>query len=155
LLIASSGQKIGVVPTEKALYIAKARGLDLVEVAPNANPPVCKLMDFGRFIYAESKKIKQSKKKQQHGIKSIKIKPKIDTHDYEIKLKKIREFIEEHRYKVKVFITMRGRELSKPEMAQRIIDEIIEDTKSFARMEEQPQWQGRMVHLILSPKRGG
>ncbi len=155
MLIGSSGEKIGIVPTERAIYTAKARGLDLVEVAPNANPPVCKLMDFGRFIYAESKKNKHSKKKQKHGLKSIKIKPKIETHDYEIKLKKIREFIEEDRYKVKIFITMRGRELSKPEMAQKIIDKLTQDTAEFARLEGKPQWEGRMVFFILSPKKGG
>jgi len=154
-LIGSSGEKIGIVPIERAIYTAKARGLDLVEVSTGANPPVCKLMDFGRFIYSESKKNKQSKKKQKHGLKSIKIKPKIDQHDYEIKLKKVKEFIEKDRYKVKIFVTMRGRELSKPEMAQKIVDRTIEDTKEFAQLEGKPQWEGRMVFFILSPKKGG
>jgi len=155
LLIGSNGEKIGVVPTERAIYTAKVRGLDLVEVASNANPPVCKLLDFGRFIYAESKKDKHTKKKQKHGLKSIKIKPKIDPHDYEIKLKKIREFIEKDRYKVKIFVTMRGRELSKPEMAKRIVDKVIQDTLGFAQLEGKPQWEGRMVSFLLSPKKGG
>lgn len=136
---------------EEALAIARARGLDLVEVSPNAEPPVCKIMDFGKYKYLQKKKAADAKKHQHHQeLKEIKFRPKIEKHDYEFKLRKAREFLDEGN-KVKVTIRFRGREITRPALAQRIIDQVVEDTKDLGTLEGRSSFEGRTMIAIIGP----
>jgi len=128
-------------------------GLDLVEVAPNANPPVCKIMDFGEFLYQEAKKAKEAKKKQvQPQLKEIKLSPKTEKHDLEVKIKHILRFLND-KNKVKVRVVFKGRELAHPELAQRVLQPIFEAVKDIAQIEKQPKLEGRQMITILAPKK--
>lgn len=118
---------------DDAINLAKDRGLDLVEVAPNAEPPVCKIIDYHKFIFEEKKKEKMSKKKQSQGVKEMQFYPRIESNDYNTKMKKIMEFLKE-RQSVKVNITMRGRERLHPELADNLLKKILEDTKDIAEL---------------------
>jgi len=155
-LIDENKKQIGVVPIEKALLLAEDRGLDLVEVAPNANPPVCRIMDYGKYLYELQKKAQEAKKHQkQIQIKEIKFRPKISQHDYDFKLRHIREFLEEGN-KVKVTVMLRGRERAKPQLAHDFIKRVVEDTKDLAVVEGPPKNQSFFVSTVLSPiKTGG
>ena len=155
-LIDENKKQIGVVPIEKALLLAEDRDLDLVEVAPNANPPVCRIMDYGKYLYELQKKAQEAKKHQkQIQIKEIKFRLKISQHDYDFKLRHVREFLEEGN-KVKVTVMLRGRERTKPQLAHDFIKRVVEDTKDLAVVEGPPKNQSFFVSTVLSPiKTGG
>ncbi len=151
-LIGPDGKQIGIVPLSEALRKAEDFGLDLVEVAPNAKPPVCKIMDFGEFLYQEAKKAKEAKKKQnQPELKEIKLSPKTEKHDLDVKIKHILRFLND-KNKVKVRIVFKGRELAHPELADRVLQPIFEAVKDLAQVEKPPKFEGRQMVTILAPK---
>ncbi|QER41995.1 translation initiation factor IF-3 [Thermodesulfobacterium sp. TA1] len=150
-LIGPDGKQIGIVSLREALRYAEDYGLDLVEIAPTANPPVCKIMDFGEFLYQEAKKAKEAKKKQvQIETKEIKLSPKTDKHDLEVKIKHIIRFLED-KNKVKVRIVFKGREISHPEMADKVLQAIFEAVKDKAQIESPPKLEGKQLITILAP----
>jgi translation initiation factor IF-3 len=148
--------QLGIMSVPQALEIARERGLDLVEVAPQANPPVCRIMDYGKFLYELHKKEHEAKKHQkQVQIKEIKFRPKISIHDYNFKLKHIRRFIEEGN-KVKITIMIRGRERSHPEMAQQILERILADVADIAKQDGEIKTQDWASTVLIVPiKTGG
>lgn len=145
---------VGVLPLEEAVQLAERRELDLVEVNPKAIPPVCKLMDFGRFKYEEKKKARDQKKKQTVvEIKEIKLRPKTDDHDLDWKIRDIRRFLEEGN-KVKLAVRFRGREMAHPERAHEILDRVIKSVEGLAVVETSSRMEGRAMTLLLAPKPG-
>ncbi len=153
LLIGKNGEKIGVVDIREAMWRARKEGLDLVEVAPNANPPVCRIMDYGKFLYEEQKKQREAKKKQTT-LKEITMKPNIDEHDYQVKLKHIREFLEDN-HRVRVVIRMRGREMIHPERAEELAKRVVEETKDLARVDGKMKKEDWGYQFILIPLKKG
>lgn len=152
-LIGPDGKQIGIVPLSEALRRAEDLGLDLVEVAPHAVPPVCKIMDFGEFLYQEAKKAKEAKKKQvQIEVKEIKLSPKTDKHDLMVKIKHILRFLED-RNKVKIRVVFKGREITHPEMADRIFTAIFQAVEGKAQVESPPRLEGRQMIAVLAPKK--
>jgi len=150
-LIGPDGKQIGIVPLSEALRIAEDYGLDLVEVAPNANPPVCKIMDFGEFLYQEAKKAKEAKKKQATvEVKEIKLSPKTDKHDLEVKIKHILRFLEE-KNKVRIRVIFKGREIAHPELADRVFSAIFQAIEGKGVVESPPKLEGRQMVALLSP----
>ncbi|MFN2420135.1 MAG: translation initiation factor IF-3 [Gemmatimonadota bacterium] len=150
-LIDDGGEQIGIVPVDEALAKARDKNLDLVEVAPNARPPVCKIMDYGRYKYEQAKAEREARKKQHvTQMKEIKMRPNIEEHDFEFKTRHIRRFLEE-RNKVKVTIMFRGREMAHTENGMEVLDDVIEELGDLAIVEQQPRMEGRNLFLILSP----
>ncbi|MFN3505205.1 MAG: translation initiation factor IF-3 [Caldimicrobium sp.] len=150
-LIGPDGKQIGVVPISEALRIAENYGLDLIEIAPTANPPVCKIMDFGQFLYQEAKKAKEAKKKQAViETKEIKLSPKTDKHDLEVKIRHILRFLEE-KNKVKIRVVFKGREIAHPELADKIFATIFQAVEGKAQVEIPPKLEGRQMIAILAP----
>lgn len=140
------------VPTQRALEIAFDKGLDLVEVAPKAKPPVCKIMDYGKYLYENSKKTKAAKKKQhQVSLKEMRFRPKIEEHDYLFKLKHVKEFLELGA-KVKVFVVFRGRELAHKEMGYKILDRLKVDLAELAEPELPSRMEGRHLSMMFLAK---
>jgi translation initiation factor IF-3 len=151
-LIDQEGQNRGVLPFPDALNVAEEAGLDLVEIAPNSTPPVCKLLDYGRFRFAEQKKQAEARKKQKTvEVKEIKLRPGIDRHDYDVKMKAVHRFFEEGD-KVKVTLRFRGREMAHPELGYRLLDRVRTETSDLAKVESEPQMEGRQMTMILAPK---
>jgi len=139
-------------PIALALEKAEEAGLDLVEVSPTARPPVCKIMDYGRYKYQQTKKIQEARKKQAtFQIKEIKLRPKTDTHDLEIKLGHIKRFIAK-KNKVKVTVMFRGREITMKDRGRELLDQIAETAKDFAGVEMLPKMEGRTMTMLLAPK---
>jgi len=154
-LVDQDGKQIGILPLQEALRIAEERGLDLVEVAPNANPPVCKLLDYGKFLYEMKKKEKEAKKKQrEHSmeVKDINLSLRIDEHDLKVKLKQMREFLEDGD-KVRVRIRFRGRENIHPELGNRLVNKIVESLSNCGQLEGQPKKEGDFLIFSLLPKK--
>jgi translation initiation factor IF-3 len=151
-VIADDGQQVGIIPTSEALRMAQERGLDLVEVAPGAEPPVCRIMDFGKFKYQQQKKQQEARKKQTViQLKEIKVRPKTDEHDYQTKLKHIRRFLDAgDRCKVTVFF--RGREIVHKDRGLTILSRIVEDLGELAKMEQEPKSEGRTMTMLLAPQ---
>lgn len=149
-LIDESGKQIGVVPLSQALAIARQRDLDLVEVAPQAAPPVCRLMDYGKYIYERAKREKEARKAQRVEIKEIRLRPKTGDHDKNLKVKRIRDFLTKG-YKVKVRVLFRGRERSHPEIGREILQGLVEELQNMASVEQHPKMDGRSMLMILSP----
>lgn len=140
-------------PIEAARARAEEAGLDLVEIAPDANPPVCKIIDYGKFRYQLSKKAQEARKKQRTTqLKEIKFRPKIDEHDYQFKKKHIIRFLAEG-HMVKVTVMFRGREMAHTEMGRRILDRLIVDLEELARVEREPKLEGRNMSMIFVPKK--
>ncbi|NPA12721.1 MAG: translation initiation factor IF-3 [Aquificae bacterium] len=153
-LIDENGQNLGIVPIEEALRLAEERNLDLVEVSPNAKPPVCKIMDYGKYKFEQKKKEKEARKKQRakmQNIKEIKFRIKIEDHDYQTKVRHIREFIQ-NGDKVKVWIWFRGRENVHPELGEKLANRIIQDLEDVAKVEKPPKKEGRNMLFTLVPK---
>jgi translation initiation factor IF-3 len=151
-VIGDDGSQIGILTTREAIAMAQAKGLDLVEVAPTARPPVCKIMDYGKFKYEQNRAAKVAKKKQhQMQLKEVKMRPKIEDHDYDFKLKHAREFLAQ-RDKVKFTVTFRGREMAHQELGYKIIEQVLQDLSDVAVVEQSPRAEGRTVSLVLSPK---
>ena len=143
---------MGILPTNEALNRAAEAGLDLVEVSPNSRPPVCRIMDFGKYKYELSKKDKLAKKKQHtFQMKEMRFRPKIEEHDYQFKTKHVREFLESGN-KVKVFVIYRGREMAHLEFGRKVLDRVIEDLDEIAMVDVPPKLEGRNMSMILSPK---
>ncbi len=151
-LIGDDGSQVGVVPVREALAMAQAKGLDLVEVSPTARPPVCRIMDFGKFKYEQSRKARKAKKKQHvTHLKEIKMRPKIDEHDYGFKMDHAREFLHE-RDKVKFTIMFRGREMAHQEIGHRLVARIIADLGEIATVETPARSEGRTLSMVVMPK---
>ena len=151
-VIDPEGNQLGVITIHAALASAEAFGLDLVEISPNADPPVCKIMDYGRFKYEQTKKSQEAKKKQTtFQVKEIKVRPKTDTHDLEIKIGHIQKFIEK-KNKVKVTVVFRGREITLTHMGRELLDKIVENTSGYAVVEQHSRMEGRIMHMTLAPR---
>jgi translation initiation factor IF-3 len=143
---------VGILPSRQALALAQEQGLDLVEVAPDAQPPVCKIMDFGKYRYELSKREKEAKKKQHivH-LKEIRLRPKIDDHDYQVKLRQAREFLID-RNKVKVTMIFRGREITHLAFGKRRIEQMVRDLADIAQVEQAMRKEGRTLTMVVAPK---
>ena len=150
-LVGAEGEQLGVRPLPEALAAARQLELDLVEVAPNANPPVCRVMDYGRFVYEQEQRRRQSKRKATNVvIKEMKFRPKIDEHDYTTKMKHVTRFLGEGN-KVKLTIMFRGREMAHPELGARILRRVAEDVSDVAIVESEPRQDGRNMTMVLHP----
>jgi translation initiation factor IF-3 len=151
-LIDAEGQNRGVVDIVEALRLSEEDGLDLVEIVPNANPPVCKILDYGKFRFNEQKKAAEARKKQKIvEIKEIKLRPGIDDHDYETKMKAVRRFFDEGD-KVKFVLRFRGREMAHQELGFRVLERVKAETLPFAKIELEPSMEGRQMIMVLAPK---
>jgi translation initiation factor IF-3 len=152
-LVDENGTMVGIVPLQMALERAAQAGLDLVEVAPNASPPVCKIMDYGKFKYEQQKKASAARKKQKViEIKEIKLRPNIDENDYHVKMKKVRDFLEEGD-KVKVTLRFRGREVAHQDLAMKLLERIREDIGELAKVEQMPKLEGQQMVMVMAPAR--
>jgi len=154
-LIGPDGDNVGVVPIEKALEIARDAELDLVEVSPNAEPPVCRVMDFGKFVYERAKKEREAKKSQTKiEMKEIRLRPKTNEHHRGFKVRDARRWLESG-IKVKVTIRFRGREMDYPEIALEDLKEIAQELSDVSKVEQAPQMEGRTMLVILTPDKSG
>jgi translation initiation factor IF-3 len=151
-LIDQDGQNRGVLSFFDAMQAAEEAGLDLVEIAPNSTPPVCKLLDYGRFRFNEQKKQNEARKKQKTvEVKEIKLRPGIDKHDYDVKMKAVQRFFEEGD-KVKVTLRFRGREMAHQDLGLRLLERVKSETQEIAKVESEPQLEGRQMIMILAPR---
>ena len=151
-LIDAEGHNLGVVQTQEAQQTADEAGLDLVEIVPTANPPVCKILDYGKFRFLEQKKAAEARKKQKIvEIKEIKLRPGIDEHDYDTKMKAVHRFFEEGD-KVKVTLRFRGREMAHQDIGYRLLERVRSETLNIAKVEIEPSMEGRQMVMILAPR---
>ena len=151
-LIDKDGQNLGNVLVADALAKAQEAGLDLVEISPNATPPVCKLLDFGKYKYQEQKKAAEARKKQKVvEVKEIKFRPMIDNHDYDVKMRSMKRFFEEGD-KVKVTLRFRGREMAHQELGVQLLNRVKDDTGKIAKVESEPRFEGRQMVMVLAPR---
>jgi translation initiation factor IF-3 len=150
-LVDADGSQVGIVPIEDALARARAAELDLVEVAAQADPPVCRIMDYGKFRYEEAQRLKESRKKTiQITTKEVKFRPKIGKGDFDTKVRHMLEFLEEG-HKVKVSLQFRGREMAHPELGKKVLDEVLEQLGPIAKVDTSPRLDGRSMTMVLSP----
>ncbi len=150
-LVDETGRMVGIVSLEEALERARRAGMDLVEVAPQADPPVCKILDYGKFKYQQQKKAAEARKKQKViEIKEIKMRPTIDENDYQVKMRKIRDFLQEGD-KVKITLRFRGREITHPEVAQNVMERVRKDVEGIAKIEQMPKLEGRQMIMVMAP----
>jgi translation initiation factor IF-3 len=151
-VVGADGTQLGIMPTLEAQRLAEEEGLDLVEVAPNERPPVCRIMDYGKYKYQRSKRLQQAKKKQKIIlVKEIKLRPKTEEHDYRFKTQHVRRFLQDG-HKAKVTVVFRGREMAHTELGRRILDRIIEDLEEVATVEQLPKQEGRNMTMVLGPR---
>lgn len=151
-LVSETGEQLGIVPLSKALDLAGERNLDLVNVAPQARPPVCKMMDYGRYKYEMSKKEKESRRKQHVvTLKEVQLRPQTEEHDYQVKLRNTIRFLES-KYKVKVNVRFRGRQVTHPEQGMALCDRIAKEVDELAVVEKPAKLEGRNMVMILAPK---
>ena len=151
-VIGQEGAQLGVIPTSDALQMAEEQGLDLVEVAPNEKPPVCRIMDYGKYKYQQSKRLQQAKKKQKVIlVKEIKLRPKTEEHDYNFKSQHVRRFLQDG-HKAKVTIVFRGREMAHTELGRRILDRMAGELEDVSTIEQIPKQEGRNLAMVLSPR---
>lgn len=154
-IIDEDKKQLGVLSTKEALFLAKEKGLDLVEVAPQANPPVCRIMDYGKFLYELHKKAHEAKKHQkQIQVKEIKFRPKISIHDYNFKIRHVQRFLKEGN-KVKITVMLRGREKAKPELAHQVLDRVLENVQDLGQRDGTVRTQPWAISAILSPIKSG
>ncbi|MFO1106484.1 MAG: translation initiation factor IF-3 [Amaricoccus sp.] len=152
-LIGAEGENIGLISPDKAMLLAEQAGLDLVEISPNAVPPVCKIMDFGKFKYEQQKKESEARKKQKIiEIKEIKFRPNTDTHDYEVKMRSVMKFLEGGD-KVKVTLRFRGREMAHLELGRKLLERVAEDVTEHGKVEAIPRLEGRQMVMMINPTR--
>ncbi|MDG1152034.1 MAG: translation initiation factor IF-3 [Hyphomicrobiales bacterium] len=152
LLIDASGEKKGNVPTPQAIEVSKEQGLDLVEISPKTNPPVCKVMDYGKYKFESQKKANQAKKKQKTiAIKEIKLRPNIDVHDYQVKMRSVQKFLSEGD-KVKVTLRFRGREMAHQDRGASLLQKVKEEIDQIAKVEMDPKFEGRQMIMVLAPR---
>jgi len=150
-VIGPDGAQFGIKPLPEALSLARELDLDLVEVAPTATPPVCRIMDYGKFRYEESQRLREARKKASHvTVKEVKFRPKIGKGDFDTKVRHVQEFLEDG-HKVKVTLQFRGREMAHPELGSRILDGVLEQVGSIAKVETQARLEGRNMTLVLIP----
>jgi len=143
---------VGILPLEEGIDLAYEAGLDLVEVSPNADPPVCKILDYGKYKYEEQKKKNEARKKQKViDVKEIKMRPGIDVHDYDVKMRSVHRFLDEGD-KVKMTIRFRGREMAHQELGMKVLDRVREDLEDVAKVEQFPRMEGRMLIMVIAPK---
>lgn len=148
----ATGEQLGIMLTREALELAESQHLDLVEVAPKARPPVCRIMDYGKFRYEQQKRDKEARKKQKViTMKEVKLRPNIEQHDFEVKLKNAIRFIQDEN-KVKVTIMFRGRELSHPELGRAVLDRVAEQLRDLVTVERTPKLEGKNMTMVLSPR---
>ncbi|MFC3230444.1 translation initiation factor IF-3 [Marinibaculum pumilum] len=151
-LIDHEGNNHGVVPTDAALETAMQVGLDLVEISPNADPPVCKLLDYGKYKYEAQKKASEARKKQKViEVKEIKMRPNIDQHDYDVKMRSMNRFLGEGD-KVKVTLRFRGREMAHQDLGRRVLDRVQQDLTDRVKVEQTPKMEGRQMTMVIAPK---
>lgn len=151
-LIDEQGENLGVISKRDAIMRAEQAGLDLVEVAGNADPPVCKIMDFGKYKYQAQKKAAEARKKQKTvEVKEIKLRPNIDTHDYDVKLKAMKRFFDEGD-KVKVTLRFRGREMAYQDLGMKLLQKVKSESDGFAKVEVEPKLEGKQMIMILAPR---
>ena len=151
-LIDAAGENVGVVPIRQAIMMAEEASLDLVEISPDAKPPVCKILDYGKFKFQEQKKAAEARKKQKViEIKEIKMRPNIDEHDYQTKMKAINRFLEDGD-KVKLTLRFRGRELSHGELGLKLLERVRDETAELAKVEQLPRLEGRQMLMVIAPK---
>ena len=151
-LVDERGNMVGVIARNEALQMAGNAGLDLVEISPNADPPVCKILDYGKFKYEEQKKKNEARKKQKIiEVKEIKLRPSIDDHDYQVKMRSMNKFIEEGD-KVKVTMRFRGRELAHQDLGMNVLMRVRDDLEGIAKVEQMPRMEGRQMTMVIAPK---
>ena len=150
-VISSNGSNLGTLPIKKAIEIAREEGLDLIEISPNANPPVCKIMDMGKYKYDLQKKANNAKKKQKIvSLKELKLRPGTEIHDYNFKLKNAKKFLSKGD-KVKFTVRFKGREMQHIELGKDLMNRIIQDTKDLGKIETHPKFEGRQMIMIIQP----
>ena len=148
----ADGELVGVVSKEEGLEIALDAGLDLVEISPNADPPVCKVLDYGKYKYEAQKKANEARKKQKViEVKEIKMRPGIDEHDYQVKMRSVQRFIGDGD-KVKMTIRFRGREMAHQELGKKVLDRVRDDVDEVAKVEQFPKSEGRLMTMVIAPK---
>ena len=152
-LIGAEGENVGVVTPARAMAMAEEVGLDLVEISPNANPPVCKIMDFGKFKYEQQKRESEARKKQKTiEVKEVKFRPNTDVHDYEVKMRNVVKFLE-NGDKVKVTLRFRGREMAHQNLGRDLLERVAEDVKELGKVENMPKREGRQMVMMIGPMR--
>ena len=150
-LIGAEGENVGVVTPDRGMQLAQEAGLDLVEISPNATPPVVKIMDFGKFKYEQQKRESEARKKQKIiEVKEVKFRPNTDTHDYEVKMRNVYKFLE-NGDKVKVTLRFRGREMAHQNLGRELLERVAEDTKEFGKVENMPKMEGRQMVMMIGP----
>ncbi|WP_435311402.1 translation initiation factor IF-3 [Primorskyibacter sedentarius] len=150
-LIGAEGENVGVVTPARAMEMAVDAGLDLVEISPNANPPVCKIMDFGKFKYEQQKRESEARKKQKTiEVKEVKFRPNTDTHDYDVKMRNVFRFLEGGD-KVKVTLRFRGREMAHQNLGRELLERVADDTKEVGKVENMPKMEGRQMVMMIGP----
>nr|WP_298848883.1 translation initiation factor IF-3 [uncultured Ruegeria sp.] len=147
----AEGENVGVVHPAKAMQMAADAGLDLVEISPNANPPVCKIMDFGKFKYETQKREAEARKKQKIiEVKEVKFRPNTDTHDYDVKMRNVFKFLE-NGDKVKITLRFRGREMAHQNLGRELLERVAEDVKELGKIENMPKMEGRQMIMMIGP----
>ena len=151
-VIDADGKQVGILPLKEAMKIAEEKGLDLVEVAPNSQPPVCRVMNYGKYKYQQNKRIQEARKHQTviH-VKEVKVRPRTEEHDFQTKLRHVKRFLDEGN-KVKISILFRGREIAHPEFGKEMLNRFVEGLKDLMVIEQAPRLEGRNMVMILSPK---
>jgi len=150
-VIDPAGEQIGILPIERAMEIAEEQGLDLVEVAPMARPPVCRIMDYGKFKYEEQRQAREARKKQHHvQLKEVKMRPGIEDHDFDFKVRHARKFLEEGN-KVKLTMMFRGRQMAHPEYGRKVLDRVFQELQDVSKIEAHPMLEGRSMVMVLAP----
>ena len=151
-LIDADGEQVGVVTTPEAMEMAAEVGLDLVEISPNVKPPVCKILDYGKYKYEAQKKATEARKKQKViEVKEIKMRPVIDEHDYQVKMRSVFKFLE-HGDKVKMTIRFRGREMAHQELGLKVLNRVRDDVEEVAKVEQFPKTEGRLMTMVIAPR---
>jgi translation initiation factor IF-3 len=150
-VIDEDGAQLGIMTPDDAMAVAEGKGLDLVEVAPTATPPVCRIIDYGKYLYDEKKKAAEARKKQKNVVvKEIKLRPKIEEHDFQVKKRRVEEFLEDGQ-KVKISVRFRGREIVHPELAQKLLSRLATEVVQTGKIERAPTMEGRMMIMLLTP----
>ena len=151
-LIDADGEQVGVVSVAEGIELADEAGLDLVEVSPNASPPVCKILDYGKYKYEAQKKANEARKKQKTiDVKEIKMRPGIEEHDYQVKMRSVRKFLD-NGDKVKMTIRFRGREMAHQDLGMRVLDRVRDDLDEEVKIEQFPKTEGRLMTMVVAPK---
>ena len=150
-LIGADGENVGVVPPSRGIALAEEAGLDLVEISPNASPPVCKIMDFGKFKYEQQKRESEARKKQKTiEVKEVKFRPNTDVHDYDVKMRNVVRFLE-NGDKVKVTLRFRGREMAHQNLGRELLERVAEDIQELGKVENMPKMEGRQMVMMIGP----